>query len=537
MESTAAAAQGKRVLVIDDTPSVCSLIGQALQAHDLECMLVTQAERAEQLICDEPFGSILCDVNMPGISGLELLQRSRQVQPNTPVILMTGHGSVEDAKYAIRQGAYDYLEKPLDVERLHQIVTRAMGERRRRPPAPPRETPDYPHDVLTGLLTPRMLHERLNQIRLGSVAGGDNCSVVVLDLDNFAEANSIFGYAFGDDLLRQVGQALKDLLGDAVPICRFGADEFVVVLMGACQSEAVVVAERIRNTLGRESVRWQGNAVSITVSLGVAEAGEGFSTPPEQVLANARRAIREAKRDGGNVVRAYNAGGDDGSRTAFVAASELQDMAEEASKIDHQLWLACLEGVRALVSAVEAKDPYTRMHSDHVAYYAEHLAKHANLPGDLIENIRVAAVVHDVGKIGIPDTILTKPGRLTADEYQLIREHPRMGAEILSKISMLEGESRLVLHHHENWDGSGYPDGLAGEDTPLGARVIQLADCIDAMLMRRTYKEPFPLSRVLDELSKGKGGQFDPTLAEAAIQWLEGHPDRVIQSDLQERCA
>ncbi|NLF33006.1 MAG: HD domain-containing protein, partial [Planctomycetes bacterium] len=145
--------------------------------------------------------------------------------------------------------------------------------------------------------------------------------------------------------------------------------------------------------------------------------------------------------------------------------------------------------------------------------------------------------VHDVGKIGIPDTILTKPGRLTDEERRLIREHPRMGAEILSKISMLDGESRLVLYHHERWDGGGYPDGLAGEAIPLGARIIQLADCIDAMLMRRTYKEPFPLSRVLDELVKGKGTQFDPALAEAAIQWLHRHPERVIQGEARERSA
>ncbi|NLF32210.1 MAG: diguanylate cyclase, partial [Planctomycetes bacterium] len=398
MESTAAAAQGRRVLVIDDTPSVCSLIGQALQTHDLECVLVTQAERAEQLICDEPFGSILCDVSMPGISGLELLQRARQAQPSTPVILMTGHGSVEDAKYAIRQGAYDYLEKPLDVERLHQIVTRAMAERRRRPVA---AAPVEQHDALTGLLTPRMLHDRLNAIRLASVGRADTCSVIMLDLDQFTEANSIFGYAFGDELLSQVGQALAALFGQDVPICRFGADEFIIVLAGADENQAAVVAERIRHTLGRLSVQWQGPAVSITASLGVAEAGPGFSTPPEQVLSDARRAVRDAKRNGGNVVRTWSQSTQAAMGTVFQATCELDDMAQEAARIDHQLWLACLDGVRALVSAVEAKDPYTRMHSDHVAYYAEHLAKDADLPGDLIGNIRVAAVVHDVGKIGI----------------------------------------------------------------------------------------------------------------------------------------
>jgi len=524
-----AASKSKRILVVDDEPSVCSLIGRALESHEMDCALVTEAREAQSMLGAETFEAILCDVNMADVSGLELFQLARKAQPATPFILMTGHGTVEDAKYAIRQGAYDYLEKPLEVDHLCQIVRRAMDGRAGGPhtPADPGDT-DH-RDPLTGLITPRGLHERLSEIRLSSLARRENCSVLIVDVDDFAEANAIFGYAFGDALLRQLGERLARVFDDGDIICRFSGDEFIVVLPGLDEHQAAARARQARQAVSELSIRWQRRAISVAVSVGVAEAGPGFSMPVEQVLADARRALREAKRAGRDRVQVYSSIADAAGGAAALVTADLQEMAQEAAKINHRLWLACLESVRALVSAVEAKDPYTRLHSDQVAYYAEHLAKFIDLPGDTIERIRIAAMVHDVGKIGIPDSVLTKPGSLTDSEFQLVKEHPRMGADILSKISMLATERQLVLYHHERWDGDGYPAGLAGSDIPIGARVIQLADSIDAMLMRRTYKQPYPVRRVLSELADGKATQFAPDLADAAIQWVAEHPERLIQ--------
>ncbi len=188
-----------------------------------------------------------------------------------------------------------------------------------------------------------------------------------------------------------------------------------------------------------------------------------------------------------------------------------------------------LESIRALVHAVEAKDPYTRKHSEHVARYSIELARHLQVSDDIFESIRTAALLHDCGKIGIPDNILTKPGALTDEEFAHIRRHPAIGFDILAKISLFQTEATLVRAHHERWDGKGYPDGLRGDDIPFGARVIHLADCIDAMLMRRTYKEPYPLERVLQELDAGAGSQFDPRLARAAIDWCSEYSHALIR--------
>ncbi len=202
--------------------------------------------------------------------------------------------------------------------------------------------------------------------------------------------------------------------------------------------------------------------------------------------------------------------------------------AAKAIEMESRVLQASLESIRALAQAVEAKDPYTRRHSEQVAHYAVHLGAHMKAEPAALESLRIAALLHDIGKIGTPDHILTKAGELTKEEFSLIRQHPLLGSEILEHISMFAKEARLVRHHHENWDGAGYPDGLAGEAIPWGARVINVADSMDAMLMKRTYKAAYPVTKMLSELEACAGKQFDPTIATAAIEWCNSRPEELI---------
>jgi len=206
----------------------------------------------------------------------------------------------------------------------------------------------------------------------------------------------------------------------------------------------------------------------------------------------------------------------------------LPERAAEAMELSSQARQASLDSVRALVRAVEAKDPYTRRHSEQVAHYATNIGQGLGLQGQDLESLRVASLLHDVGKIGVPDQILRKPGSLTDEEFQHIRRHPALGAEILASITMFGREAFLVRHHHERWDGKGYPDGLVGEESPLAARIIQVADCIDAMLMERTYKKGYAPEKMIGELTRCAGTQFDPQLAAVAVQWSRDNPDKLI---------
>ena len=204
--------------------------------------------------------------------------------------------------------------------------------------------------------------------------------------------------------------------------------------------------------------------------------------------------------------------------------------AARAMQVEAQLRQASFDSISALVQAVEAKDPYTRQHSEQVAHYAVALAEYINDPILDVDSIRIASLLHDIGKIGVPDSILTKPTDLTDEEFEQIRRHPILGGDILANIPLFAAEARLVRCHHEWWNGKGYPDGLVGEQVPLGGRIIHVADSLDAMLMTRTYKRAYPLVKVLDELKKGAGTQFDPCVAQAAILWCHDCKDKLILS-------
>ena len=206
--------------------------------------------------------------------------------------------------------------------------------------------------------------------------------------------------------------------------------------------------------------------------------------------------------------------------TRAAAAMEVEACSRQTS----------LESVRALVRAVEAKDPYTCRHSEHVAYYAANIAKAIAMPLAQLESLRVAALLHDVGKIGVPDHILSKPGRLTEAEFEHIRKHPAMGADILGN-DLFRREAEFIRYHHERWDGQGYPAGLAGEEIPLASRVIQVADSMDAMLMQRSYKRAYTVEVMMGELVRCTGTQFDPRISAAAIQWARSNPELLLSPD------
>ena len=170
--------------------------------------------------------------------------------------------------------------------------------------------------------------------------------------------------------------------------------------------------------------------------------------------------------------------------------------------------------LRALTASIDAKDRYTRGHSERVAMLTRRLARASGLDDAAIQRFHIAGLVHDIGKIGVPEAVLRKAGRLTDEEFAAIRAHPQIGHTILSGIPRLDDILPGVLHHHERWDGRGYPHRLAGESIPLVARMIALADAFDAMSSTRTYRPAMPRASVLAEISRGAGAQFDPLLAQ-----------------------
>jgi response regulator RpfG family c-di-GMP phosphodiesterase len=222
--------------------------------------------------------------------------------------------------------------------------------------------------------------------------------------------------------------------------------------------------------------------------------------------------------------------------------AELQEMnrtleakVEERTKEVHQkhqeLRLAYVSTVKTLSEAIEAKDPYTRGHSERVGVYSSRLARELHCASGFIERIYLAGLLHDVGKIGIPDSIITKPGRLTAEEYEEIKRHPEIGARIIEPVSFLADIAPCVRHHHEWYDGSnrGYPDRLSGEGIPFPSRIILVADTVEAMTSDRPYRAGVPMGRVIEEIRQFSGTQFDPVVADAFLRIIEREGDTFIE--------
>ena len=214
---------------------------------------------------------------------------------------------------------------------------------------------------------------------------------------------------------------------------------------------------------------------------------------------------------------------------SIAQMNEIKKINAELKNTNEMLEKAYLESIQTLRYTVEAKDTYTRGHSDRVSEYSVLIGKHAGLSDNDLKNLQIGGLFHDVGKIGVPDAILQKESKLTDDEYSEIKNHPSIGAHILSTATIFKDMIPIVKHHHEKYDGTGYPGKLAGENIPYLARIAAIADSFDAMTSRRTYRDSLPIETVISEFRRCKGTQFDPELTDVFLDILENHFDEIKQ--------
>jgi len=351
-------------------------------------------------------------------------------------------------------------------------------------------------DELTELFNRRHFEERLKEEIARHSRHGNVFSIFLLDLDNFKTYNDIYGHPSGDNLLREIGGIIKSSTKSTGQAFRYGGDEFIVILPQTAMEDAHIVAERVRGLIAGEM---ETKEIAVTCSIGLA------SYPSDGVISGelvtvADTALYYAKRTGGN--RVY-------------LSSKLLSEPEVGAGIDARS--QGLSAVYALVSTVEARDHYTYGHSKKVNTYAVALAESIGLPPDEVSKVSTAALLHDIGKVGIPDKILNKKGKLSEEDWEAIRSHPRLGANIVGNVPRLGPCLPAILYHHERWDGNGYPEGLKGENIPLGARILSVADMFASMTSPRSYRDALSEKEGLEQLRKDAGTQFDPNLVKVFI--------------------
>ena len=347
-------------------------------------------------------------------------------------------------------------------------------------------------DPLTGLGNHRHFHERLQRELATAEHEVKELSLCLVDIDDFKRINDRFGHPAGDRVLGQVASRLRQG-GESF---RLGGDEFAVLLPGLDERSAVAVAQSIIERVGALDLEQIGE---VTVSAGVATyPSQGVAR--DELIRLADSALYWAKEEGKNRARTYEA-----------SALELASLKELASVPDRA---ARYRAAASLAKAVDARDAYTGSHSERVGEFAARIARRLGVDEQQTELIRLAASLHDLGKLAIPEEILRKPGELTESERLVLERHPQIGYRMLESLGV-EPIAEWVLHHHERWDGAGYPDGMRGEEIPLGARIIFVADAFDAMTSERVYRDPLSETDALAELERCAGTQFDPAVVGA----------------------
>ncbi|MFL6443157.1 MAG: diguanylate cyclase [Candidatus Sulfotelmatobacter sp.] len=418
-------------------------------------------------------------------------------------------------------------------------------------------------DGLTGVKTHRFFMEALSGEWKRSTRAGRAFALVLMDLDRFKFVNDFYGHLEGDLVLQRVGQILESNCRRSDVVSRYGGDEFVILMPETNMEHARQLASKLRGWVSADPLLREKN---ISASFGIACYPLHGSTPQELIQV-ADASMYLSKHQGGNAVstadhfdpneakkwkrdvleaylgvtlkRLFSTGPEAFEEiysrlkqfTESLAATEITNESSPATPAQgpQALPQAVLDTVTSLAFAIDAKDHYTQGHSQKVSAYAALIAEAMGMNELEVEEIRLGGVLHDIGKVAIPENILNKSGPLNPDEWDTMKSHVTFGSKILEPLSPLARIREMVRHHHEYFDGSGYPDGLVGQQIPLGSRIIGVADAYDTITSDRTYKKARSAEEALAELERCANAQFDGSIVELFVRTMRQQPNPVIE--------
>ena len=418
-------------------------------------------------------------------------------------------------------------------------------------------------DGLTGVKTHRFFMEALSSEWKRSTRAGRSFALVLMDLDRFKFVNDFYGHLEGDLVLQRVGQILETNCRRSDVVARYGGDEFVILMPETTMEHARQLASKLRGWVSADPLLREKN---ISASFGIA-CYPLHGSSPQELIQVADASMYLSKHQGGNAVstadhfdpneakkwkrdvleaylgvtlkRLFSTGPEAFEEiyqrlrqfTESLSATEPENSKSLASQSEgpHALPQAVLDTVTSLAYAIDAKDHYTQGHSQKVAAYAALIAEALGMNDAEVEEIRLGAVLHDIGKVGIPEGILNKNGPLNPEEWETMKSHVSFGAKILDPLTPLARIREMVLHHHEFFDGSGYPHALSGDTIPLGARIIAIADAYDTITSDRTYKKARSAPDALSELERCANAQFDGSIVEVFVRTMRTLPNPIIE--------
>ncbi len=350
-------------------------------------------------------------------------------------------------------------------------------------------------------------------------------SVIMIDIDYFKSINDLYGHEFGDLVLKQFALQLKSMVRRYDIVVRYGGEEFVIISAGTNKHKAFVQAQRLLDAINLYNFGNKKHSVKLKLSISVASYPDDNIAKGMDMISLADKILDKVKEEGGNRVYSFadinRKKSAEAQRSEEKPPDEVRFLKDKIVKLTRRGNQSVIEAIFAFAKTIELKDHYTGEHVEKTVRYATGIASALSLPKDEIESIRQAAALHDLGKIGIRENILLKASKLTREEFEEIKKHPQIGADVIRPIQFMHDIIPLILYHHERWDGKGYPAGLKGEEIPIGARIISIADAYHALSSDRPYRKAYSKKEARRIIQEGTGTQFDPKIASIFLKLIK----------------
>jgi response regulator RpfG family c-di-GMP phosphodiesterase len=478
----------KAILVVDDDVSMRSLIVDALDHNGgFVTNEASDGQEALHALQTGPYDMVISDFHMPGMNGIELISRIREINPAIYVIMITAFPSIGLSVTAMKRGAVDFLEKPLRIDDLLHKVNIYL-----------REKAMLSEKEIICRTEVTQLEDKVNELTTRSF---------IYDAVENARGNN-------DKIFQEIVElSLKIVEGESCDLFLYNeeTEEFHPKFSKhlAPKDYDPTMTHQLNRLFGEIAHTGQARLFNTRNEKGPSS----YICVPLKIRNSIFGVLSLTRKKSGGIFTERDL-------NFILSLANRASLNFENKILYESVYTNLLETFKSLISSIQFRDNYTEVHSVNVTNLAIGTAEVMGCSSRETESLQLSAMLHDIGKIAIPDNILLKPGRLTAEEYAVIKNHPGVGDNILAPVLLLETERKIIRHHHERWDGKGYPDGLAGEEIPVLSRILSVADAFDAMVTDRPYRKGMSREEAVAELKENSGRQFDSQVVDAFLRKL-----------------
>jgi putative nucleotidyltransferase with HDIG domain len=496
-----------RILIAEDSPEMREVLNTYLSIRGYEIFEAADGLEAVKALEGLKFDLIISDIKMPGTDGLSLLKKAREITPDSPFVLMTGFPNIDDAIEAIRNGAVDYITKPFRFSQIDVLLEKFLrGDRT----TANKQNLSIPAEIHTTARSSEKLKRRIREL--------SKLHYISESISSINDEEALFKQVVL--IAAQVTQAQQAYL-----LFRDGGSGIFYVKSSSESELESIVPEDTRaegaaltQILHAPATVMSKGQRTLTLFLGSSYREiRSFLLAPLSLKNNLFGAIMVCHENQGIKFSKED-------QLILTVLSRKMTLALENFILYQTLYMHFVNTLKALVASVEAKDQYTERHSQRVTHMAKRVASRLGCSASQLESLEFAGLLHDIGKIGVRESVLQKKGPLTEEEWHHIRKHPEVGEAIVKSLQIFPLECAIIRHHHERWDGTGYPDGLNGMNIPFLARILAVADAFDAMTSNRPYRLAKSFEEGLSELERCRETQFDPEVVDIFVELFRNEP-------------